>query len=77
MCYLSISIFTADRSKTKWAWYSYGLVLVISAILYSGGLLIGNFAKGYLFTRTLVGLLQSPFITMMLLPALKLEENKG
>ncbi len=72
---ISVNIFTGDAKNIKWVFYAYGIVLVLSLITYLGGYLFNNFPKGFLFTRNLLGLLQSPFITMIIIPALKLENK--
>lgn len=72
---LSVKVFTGNAKNIKWVFYAYGIVLFLSLITYAGGQLFNNFPKGYLFTRNLVGLLQSPFIVMIIIPALKLESN--
>lgn len=77
MCYISILFFTNKKSNIKWVLIAYGGMLIISTLFYVGGFFIGNFEKGYSFTRTLAGLLQSPFITMVLIPALKLDNQKS
>jgi hypothetical protein len=77
MCYVSILFFTYKKSNIKWVLIAYGGILIISALFYVGGLFVGNFEKGYSFARTLAGLLQSPFITMVLIPALKLDSHKS
>lgn len=72
---LSVKVFTGNAKNIKWVFYAYAIVLFLSLITYAGGQLFNNFPKGYLFTRNLVGLLQSPFIVMIIIPALKLESN--
>lgn len=70
-----VKLFTRDITKIKWVFYAYGIVLALSLITYLGGYFLNNFPKGYLFTRNLLGLLQSPFITMIIIPALKLDTS--
>lgn len=70
-----VKVFTKNPKNTKWVYYAYGIVLLLSLITYSGGYLLHNFPKGFVFTRNLIGLLQSPFITMIIIPALKLEKG--
>lgn len=72
---LAVKAFTVENDKVKWVFYAYGIVIILSVITYSGGYFLNNFPKGYLFTRNLIGLLQSPFIVMIIIPALKLENN--
>jgi hypothetical protein len=72
---LAVKVFTGDAKNIKWVFYAYGIVLLLSLITYTGGYLLNNFPKGFLFTRNLLGLLQSPFITMIIIPALKLENT--
>jgi hypothetical protein len=71
----AIRVFSGSMSTVKWVYYAYGIVLLLCLLTYFGGVLLHNFPKGYLFTRNLVGLLQSPFIVMMIIPALKLEKK--
>lgn len=72
---LSIKLFTRNSKNMKWVFYAYAIVLVLSIITYAGGYFFNNFSKGFLFTRNLIGMLQSPFITMIIIPALKLDAN--
>jgi len=72
---LAVKVFTGDAKNIKWVFYAYGIVLLLSLTTYTGGYLLNNFPKGFLFTRNLLGLLQSPFITMIIIPALKLENT--
>jgi hypothetical protein len=72
---LSINIFTRNSKNMKWVFYAYGIVLILSILTYLGGYFINNFSKGFLFTRNLIGMLQSPFITMIIIPALKLDAS--
>ena len=70
---IAVRIFTGNNKNLKWVLYAYLIVLTLSILTYLGGYLFNNFPKGFLFTRNLLGLLQSPFITMIIIPALKLE----
>ena len=72
---ISVSIFSDNIKNIKWVFYTYGIVLAMSVITYSTGYFLNNFPKGFLFTRNLLGLLQSPFIVMIIIPALKLEKK--
>ncbi len=69
----TVYIFTGSFKPIKWVLWAYGIVLILSVFTYFGGLALNHFEKGYLFTRNLTGLLQSPFIIMIIIPALKLE----
>jgi hypothetical protein len=70
---ISVYIFSIKKKDIKWVFYAYSIVLTLSLITYLGGYFLNNFPKGFLFTRNLLGLLQSPFITMIIIPALKLD----
>jgi hypothetical protein len=70
---LSVNLFIGNFKNVKWVFYAYGIVLFLSILTYFGGYFFNNFPKGFLFTRNLLGLLQSPFIVMIIIPALKLE----
>ncbi len=74
---LSVKLFTNNNKNLKWVYYAYGIVLLLSVLTYSSGYFLDNFPKGFLFTRNLLGLLQSPFITMIIIPALRLENSKN
>lgn len=71
----SVKFFTENPKNIRWVFYAYAIVLILSILTYSGGYFLNNFPKGFLFTRNLLGLLQSPFITMIIIPALKLEKS--
>jgi hypothetical protein len=73
---LTVRIITGDLKKSKWVYYAYGIVIGLALIAYLGGYFLNNFPKGYLFSRNLLGLLQSPFIVMIIIPALKLEQQQ-
>ena len=72
---LTVKLFTGESKNIRWVFYAYGIVISLSVITYAGGYLLHNFPKGFVFTRNLIGLLQSPFITMIVIPALKLEKS--
>jgi hypothetical protein len=72
---ISVRAFSGNFKNSKWVFYAYGIVLALSLITYLGGYFMNNFPKGFLFTRNLLGLLQSPFIVMVIIPALKLEKS--
>ncbi|HRG57923.1 MAG TPA: hypothetical protein PK323_03145 [Bacteroidia bacterium] len=71
----SVFAFSGNKKNIKWVFYAYGIVLFLSLLTYIGGYALNNFPKGFLFTRNLMGLLQSPFIVMIIIPALKLEKK--
>jgi len=73
---LSVKLFTGDTKNIKWVFYAYAIVLILSLLSFSIGYFFNNFSKGYLFARNLLGLLQSPFITMLIIPALKLDKQQ-
>ncbi len=73
---LSVKLFTGDTKNIKWVFYAYAIVLILSLLSFSIGYFFNNFSKGYLFARNLLGLLQSPFITMIIIPALKLDKQQ-
>lgn len=75
LCIASVFAFSGSKNNIKWVFYAYGIVLLLSLITYIGGYTLNNFPKGFLFTRNLMGLLQSPFIVMIIIPALKLEKK--
>ena len=72
---ISVFAFSGNKKNIKWVFYAYGIVLFLSLLTYIGGYALNNFPKGFLFTRNLMGLLQSPFIVMIIIPALKLEKK--
>jgi hypothetical protein len=74
---LTVKLFTGASKNMKWVFYAYGIVLFLSIVTYIGGYALNNFPKGFIFTRNLLGLLQSPFITMIIIPALKLEHHSS
>ena len=74
---LAVWQFTHKKSNFRWVIYAHLIVLAASVLTYVSGMALDNFPKGYLFTRNLMGLLQSPFITMIIIPALKLEEKSS
>ena len=73
---LSVKLFTGDTKNIKWVFYAYAIVLILSLLSFSIGYFFNNFSKGYLFARNLLGLLQSPFITMIIITALKLDKQQ-
>lgn len=72
---VSVGIFTGNLKNSKWVFYAYAIVLILAIITYTSGYLLNNFPKGFLFTRNLLGLLQSPFIVMVIIPSLKLDKK--
>lgn len=69
---LAIWFFTPEFQYIRWSAFAYAVVLSLAVITYAVGYLSGHFPKGFQFTRNLIGLLQSPFIAMLLIPACKL-----
>ena len=49
-------------------------IFILSALAYSIGYFTGNLSKGYHFARIFMGAAQSPFILLILLPAIKLSK---
>ncbi len=52
-------------------------ILTLSAISFGLGQLVGNTAKGYEYARIFMGAIQSPFILLILIPAIKLSKLKS
>lgn len=49
-------------------------ILILSGISFGLGQLIGYPAKGYMYARIFMGTIQSPFILLLLIPAIKLSK---
>ena len=49
-------------------------VFILSALAYGIGYFTGNLSQGYHFARIFMGAAQSPFILLILLPAIKLSK---
>ena len=73
-CIIIKLIFT-EKKFIHWTIYSYLSIIIISAISYFIGILFNNSEKGYLAARFFMGMLQSPFLLMILIPAFYLEKR--
>ena len=61
----------------RWTIFSYIAVVAVSGISYGMGILFHDGENGYIFSRFFMGLIQSPFLLILLIPAFKLAEASG
>ena len=73
---LIVNTFFENRANQKITIIIFLSVFIISFLGYIVGLILGNINKGYTFSRFFMGLLQSPFIIIFIISALKLLERK-
>ncbi len=69
---LIISLIFAEKKFLLFTIYFYFGILVISGLSYSAGWLLNEVEKGYTISRFFMGLVESPFILIFLIPAFKL-----
>ena len=74
-----IIIFLVFKEKKfiRWTIFSYIAVLLVAGIAYFSGSILNSIEQGYLISRFFMGLVQSPFLLIFLIPAFKLAENPG
>lgn len=65
---LTAKSFLKDNILSKWFFYFYLFLVILSVITFGIGWLAGNLNKGYTFSRLFLGILQSPLPLMFLLP---------
>lgn len=57
-----------ENILTKWFFYFYLFLVILSVITFMVGWLAGNINQGYTFSRLFLGILQSPLPIMFLIP---------
>lgn len=70
-CLLMMLVFK-EKKFIRWTIYSYLAIILVAAIAYLGGVLFNNAGNGYTISRFFMGLVQSPFLLIFLIPAFKL-----
>jgi hypothetical protein len=74
---LTLKIIFPQRSWFRISAYTYGAIILISALLMGIGFVAPSQAESmYGFSRYLMGLAQSPIVLMVLIPALKLSQQE-
>lgn len=74
-CAVLLFIFQ-NRKYIKWCIGIYAIILILSFLFMAIGYLIKDYKNTYYLARQFMGFLQSPFILMMLIPAIKLYERQ-
>lgn len=74
-CLLMVLVFK-EKKFIRWTIYSYLAVVLVAAMAYLGGALFNNAENGYLISRFFMGMVQSPFLLIFLIPAFKLVPPK-
>jgi len=72
---LILKLLFGDNGIIKSAIFLYSALILISAILYFGGALIGEPWGGYRLARFCMGILESPVPLMILIPAFGLSKS--
>jgi magnesium-transporting ATPase (P-type) len=73
---LMILVIFKKREYLLWTLLLFGGIVVISAVLFTGGYIFGGTAKGYALSRVFMGFVQSPTPLMLLIPAFLLIKNQ-
>ena len=73
-CAFIKKIFT-EKKYIKWTAYSFLTILFISFLFYSYGILFHDYDNGYTLSRVFMGMVQSPLVLMILIPAFKLSTS--
>ncbi|MFL5753820.1 MAG: hypothetical protein ACJ76F_10475 [Bacteroidia bacterium] len=63
-----LSLIFSEKKTVRWLLYFYLILLLLSAIAFGTGYVLGNLEKGYRFSRMFMGILQSPVPLMFLVP---------
>ena len=66
-----------EKKFIRWTIYAYLAVVAVSCISYCVGILFNHVENGYIFSRFFMGMVQSPFILILLIPAFKLADVSG
>jgi len=74
--YFCVYFFFREKKYNKISIGIYIVIISISFLIYLFGYFTNNYQKAYSVSRQLMGLLQSPIIIMLLLPALYLNNKK-
>ena len=72
---LVIKLLFGDKKFVKWTIYAFLAIIMIAAVSYGVGILFNKSGDGYLLARFFMGMIQSPFLLMFLIPAFFLEKN--
>ena len=70
-----IQILFKEKKYLQWTLFAYLFVGFTASLFYLYGLLFNDIAIGYRFSRIMMGLVQSPFVLMILIPAFQLEKK--
>ena len=71
-----IKIFFKEKKYLQWTLIVYLFVGVTAFLFYLYGLLFKDMETGYRFSRIMMGLVQSPFVLMVLIPAFQLGKKQ-
>lgn len=72
-----IKIIFRKKKFIVWTFYTYAAIVIVSAISFLLGKLLNHAESGYHISRFFMGLLQSPFLLIFLIPAFKLVTAEG
>ena len=64
-----------EKKFLTWTSYSFLIIIVISSLFYVYGVVFNDYERGYALSRVFMGMMQSPFVLMVLIPAFKLSKS--
>jgi hypothetical protein len=67
-----VRLFYTERKYIIWTLYAYLSLVLIAALFWAGGYLANHSDKGYIISRFLMGMAQSPVVLMVLIPSFRL-----
>jgi hypothetical protein len=67
-----VRLFFPERKYLVWTLFTYLALVAFAALFWFGGFLANDSEKGYIFSRFLMGMAQSPVVLMVLIPSFRL-----
>lgn len=72
-----IRLIFKEKKFIRWTVYSYAAIVLVAAVAFLTGKLFNKAEDGYLISRFFMGMVQSPFMLIFLIPAFKLAAPPG
>lgn len=75
-CIIIFLIFK-EKKLIRWTIFSYLTIILVAGMAYLTGTLFNSLEQGYLISRFFMGMVQSPFLLIFLIPAFNLAVNSA
>lgn len=72
-----IQLVFKEKKFIRWTIYSFAAIMAVSALAFVIGKLLNRSEDGYIISHFFMGMIQSPFVLIFLIPAFKLAAPSG